>query len=355
MNVYNVKATVITPVSIGNGNQLSPYKDYFIKDGLIHYIYTEKLGIHLVKNEELMDEYVEGVANMNGNRSKFDLLQFIEDKLDLRSSEITRNTLYFYGDPSSKLPINAFIKSPNHQPYIPGSSLKGAIKTALVYTDLEKTPKGENWRKHFFEQLSQINFRDKRDMWKLDALTQDLEKLLKEKAEIQKKGVTERMIITDSKLLQRDALEVVDLKRTQIPVRQEVLRKQSRFDFTLSFPDETWISFGEKMNRFAFNNLSAAGKENEDLFHQVENAFNNNHSTIFIALGFGKGIYLNSILLSLKDYAYNHGKERLFENYLRYLSPKTRKIHIDTFPNTEFKTWQNQSSLGWIKLENTHF
>lgn len=178
MNTYNVKATVITPVSIGNGHQLSPYKDYVIKNGFVHYIDTKKLGELLAKEDGLMDEYVEGVANMDGNRSRFDLQEFIANRLNFDISDITKEKLTFYGDAAAKLPLNTIIKTPNNEPYIPGSSLKGAIKTALVYTDLEKTDEGHSWQQRFFSQLSQIDFRNTREADKLNPLKSDLQQIL---------------------------------------------------------------------------------------------------------------------------------------------------------------------------------
>lgn len=351
MNTYNVKATIITPMSVGNGSQYSPYKDYFIRDGMVHFVDTEKLGRNLSKSEDLMDEYVEGVANMDGNRSRFNLLHFLEKKLQIDSAEIIQRSIDFYGDPNSKLPINGFLKTPNNEPYIPGSSIKGAIKTALVYTDLEKILRGEEWKRQFFNKLSQIDLRDKKETGKLKEITKELEIFLKEKAEVKVEDTIERLAVSDSSSLRKDTLQAVDLKRSQIPVRQEMAKVDSQFYFSLSFPRETWESFGEKINRFAYNNLDAAGKEEEPVFSLLETAFENNHNYVYLALGFGKGIYLNSILLSLKDFACDHGKEALFEDYLKYLSPKSRKMNIDTFPNTEFKTWQDQAALGWIKLE----
>ena len=43
MNNFKIKATVITPVSIGSGIQLSPYKDYFISNNKVHYVDENKL------------------------------------------------------------------------------------------------------------------------------------------------------------------------------------------------------------------------------------------------------------------------------------------------------------------------
>jgi len=356
MKTYKIKATVVTPFSIGDGSQYSPNKDYFIDKGNVCYIDEQKMGELLAKDDELMTEYVDGVVNMEGNRSKFDLKSFIQNRLFVKPEQFIQTELDFYGNELSRLPINGFVKTPNGQPYIPGSSIKGAIKTALVYMDLEKTNTGEKWKENFFRMLSQVNYKrrgyEQFLRRKLKSQLNELEEMLKRKAEKRNSlGFIDRLTLSDSCKIDKKQLEVIDLKRTQIPVRQEVLKMNTNFYFTISSPDEDWQSFGEKLNTFSFNNLSDYEDNRKEVFSQVDNAFDNNHTEIFLPLGFGKGIYLNSILMTLKDYAYDNQKEALFENYLKFLSPRTKNVNISSFPNTTFKTYQDDLPLGWIKLE----
>ncbi|MFA5555365.1 MAG: type III-A CRISPR-associated RAMP protein Csm5 [Phycisphaerae bacterium] len=356
MITYKIKATVVTPISIGDGSQYSPYKDYFIYKGRVYYVDEQKIGELLAKDHQLMTEYVEGVANMEGNRSRFDLKDFIQNRLQMDAEFLNRKELDFYGNALSKLPINGFVKNPNGYPYIPGSSIKGAIKTALIYTDLEKASAGEKWKEDFFRTLSRIDFNrsvnERFLQGRLKKQLDELEFMLKRKAEEKSKsGFIERLAISDSSIIDKNQLQIIDLKRTQIPVRQEALKVNTNFYFTFSSPNEEWESFGEKLNRFAFNNLSDYEDNRKEVFSQVDNAFNNNHGEVFLPLGFGKGIYLNSILMSLKDYAYDNESIRLFENYLKVLSPRTKNMNIYSFPNTFFKTYQDNLPLGWIKLE----
>lgn len=356
MKTYKIKATVVTPVAIGDGSQYSPYKDYFIDRGRVCYIDEQKMGNLLTKDDELMTEYVEGVANMEGNRSRFDLRNFIQNRLSVEPDLLIQNKIKFYGNVLSKLPINGFIKTPNGYPYIPGSSIKGAIKTALVYTDLEKTDAGIEWIDNFFRMLSQVDYNrrgyERVLRRKLENQLNELEDMLKKKAEKRNNlGCIDRLTLSDSCEIDKKQLEVIDLKRTQIPVRQEVLKINTNFYFTISCPDEGWESFGKKLNTFSFNNLSDYEDNRKEVFYQVSNAFDNNHTEVFLPLGFGKGIYLNSILLSLKYYAYDNQKQTLLEKYFKFLSPRTKNINIGSFPNTTFKTYQDDLSLGWIKLE----
>src|SRR5690554_519136 len=355
MNQFKINATVITPISIGNGSELSPYKDYFIDNDKVHYIDENKLSQLLAKDPALMDSYVEGVANMDGNRSNFDLKGFVQNHLSINPFDLVRNSIEFRGNSNAKLPINEAIKTPTGKPYIPGSSLKGAIKTALVYTDLEKTDFGNKWKEDFFRQLERIHFNQypKESFLRTQLKNElnELEKTLKHKAEIQNKqtNLIERLTVSDSTTLEHDNLSVIDLERTKIPVRREALKVGSNFQFEINSPIDDWGLFQEKLNHFA----SIADKSKEKLYNLIENSFDNQTDEAYLAIGFGKGVYLNSILVSLKDFACQNHQKKLFENYLSVLFPKSRNLDIDSFPITEFRTFNKNQALGWIKLEKT--
>lgn len=357
MNQFKINATVITPISIGNGSELSPYKDYFIDNDKVHYIDENKLSQLVAKDPALMDTYVEGVANMDGNRSNFDLKGFVQNHLSINPLDIVRKSIEFQGNSNAKLPINEAMKTPTGRPYIPGSSLKGAIKTALVYTDLEKTDYGNKWKVDFFRQLERIHFNryPKESFFRTQLKNQlnELENKLKHKAEIQNKqtNLIERLTVSDSTTLEHDNLSVIDLERTKIPVRREALKVGSNFQFEINSPIDDWSLFQEKLNRFA----SIADKSKEKLYNLIENSFDNQTDEAYLAIGFGKGVYLNSILVSLKDFAYDKEKESLFENYLSVLFPKSRNLDIDSFPITEFRTFNKNQALGWIKLERIKY
>lgn len=353
MNQFKINATVITPISIGNGSELSPYKDYFIDNDKVHYIDENKLSQLLAKDPALMDSYVEGVANMDGNRSNFDLKGFVQNHLSINPLDIIRNSIEFRGNSNAKLPINEAMKTPTGKPYIPGSSLKGAIKTALVYTDLEKTDFGNKWKVDFFRQLNHVHFnsglKENHLLKSLKSQIDELERKLKAKAEIQNKqtNLIERLTVSDSTTLEHDNLSVIDLERTKIPVRREALKVGSNFQFEINSPIDDWGLFQEKLNRFA----SIADKSKEKLYNLIENSFDNQTDEAYLAIGFGKGVYLNSILVSLKDFACQNHQKKLFENYLSVLFPKSRNLDIDSFPTTVFKTFKEKQLLGWIKLE----
>lgn len=129
----NFKIEILTPVNIGSGELLSPYSDYIYEKGYVYYIDYDFLLEELSQKADslgLMDEFVAIVRSQASSniRSKFKLKSFLE-KVGLDYKK------YFY----KKLPtseevreqVQLHVKSAG-QPYIPGSSLKGAIRTALL-------------------------------------------------------------------------------------------------------------------------------------------------------------------------------------------------------------------------------
>jgi len=77
----------------------------------------------------------EACTTKNNNRSEFDLKDFIENQAAIGNdvSEYAQRSIPFYGlNRNDRREVKCAVKD-NGRPYIPGSSLKGAIKGALLY------------------------------------------------------------------------------------------------------------------------------------------------------------------------------------------------------------------------------
>lgn len=145
----------LTPVFIGSNDskKLSPYSDYVQVDNKIKIIDNEKLSALLSKDLNIVDEYVDGVMEMEESktRSKFDLESFINNKLKIDIDEILKEEYDVIGN-TGKSVINTFIDSSGRY-FIPGSSLKGAFRTALYYYWLEIDENGKSSLKKFTDLL----------------------------------------------------------------------------------------------------------------------------------------------------------------------------------------------------------
>lgn len=137
-----IQLTTATPLHIGNGRSLSPYTDFVVgNDGKVYLIDSQKLNDQLVAvGDEAVDEYVSQIMGCRQPGGVFSLKQFLEKyKIDYR--QIAKFVWETHA-PIQNETIQETIKSTS-KPYIPGSSIKGAIRTALLY--FHRKEEGYSW------------------------------------------------------------------------------------------------------------------------------------------------------------------------------------------------------------------
>ena len=144
MKVYKMSLTTLSPIFIGSGEVLNK-SSYFSSDKEVNVIDEEKLIKALYSRRGLFEEFISDCSSGN-----FSLTTFLDDRLPhykkmdiakyklISHSNILTNNI-FKGRVVKKLnDINVFIKSSEGKPYIPGSSIKGAIRTALIASEIRK-------------------------------------------------------------------------------------------------------------------------------------------------------------------------------------------------------------------------
>lgn len=128
---------MLTPVHIGSGDVIEPY-EYVITDRL-HKINLVKFISSLDPTER--EEFLE-LSSTDMMRTR----KFIKEKARLSevseySTRVSKDAGSIYNDklndPENILSIQTFIKTAE-KPFIPGSSVKGAIRTAMLYSSLNK-------------------------------------------------------------------------------------------------------------------------------------------------------------------------------------------------------------------------
>ena len=120
--------TTLTPLQIGGdqASNLSPVTDFIVKGDIALIINQDKLESLLSEDMEILDEYVRSVKD-----GSFDLENFINNKLDADIEELTSSKIKIEGY-LGKNEVKSFINSVG-KPFIPGSTIKGSIRTAVVY------------------------------------------------------------------------------------------------------------------------------------------------------------------------------------------------------------------------------
>lgn len=370
-----LRITTITPVTIGSGVELSPYADYFIDGNMICFLDKKKVHDKIIqKGNQYLDLYVQGVATgmeMNGNnRSEFDLRSFLlNNKIVQSMDEVVSSKCNATIFSNQKLPIKGIIKSPLAEPYFPGSSVKGALKTILMYNWLktnkdadrmiEEVVKGKEIEKNREKKWIAGNF---------DSLEKKFECFVNDKNELVRSNTIQQ--VTDSKMMPKDSNFVVDCYRAGIPLRFECIAKEQTSEFELTLDNYKWEDLAEQANKYAEDVLEREfalieSDKKMTLYYNFladieEKILETGDGIAYIRIGFGKGYYLNSLGIAIYDYVTQKGNENLYDKFEKFINnqfAKTNKygskqeIDLDDFPKTRLFVTTTKEPLGWIKVE----
>ena len=156
---YKLKLTVVSPLSIGaeRAKLLSPYSDYLVSEDSQHLLYLNKNKLEetIAQDRALLDIYLAEISGLmdNQTRSTFNIGQFIQEKMGGDPATFTRTQVKNRGiSKTARIQIQPIIKSAG-RPYIPGSSLKGAIRTAILYDWLDETQEGARVLKQAYRDI----------------------------------------------------------------------------------------------------------------------------------------------------------------------------------------------------------
>ena len=375
---------MLTPVCIGDGNKINSITDCIYDRNRVYYLNKQKIAERLAGNEELMDRYMSGiVSNMNNNRTEFDLKYFLEKVLRLSQYDYTlysierksktntsRSPYISGGKPQKqrKIEINTIIKNPDRNPYIPGTTLKGAIKTAFLYDWL--LDKNNEWCKKYLQNMN----------------NEEIEKALKE--ELEAEFDSYQLGIHDSsmfdfekkcKIIENKRLSIKTLK-TEIPQSWECILEDKTcetqiWDVRKDNKTYSWEDICRVVNRYTIKQndrekqlLEEASEnsnikyEDEDMkYHLIEfyedmkAEIKNNPDCLFMRIGSGKGYFYNSVALALYD-ADDSRDKRNFKQLLEKSDydkkgKKKSNLNPDEFPITRVIELSDNKPLGWVKLE----
>lgn len=169
MKTINAKIEFLTPVHVGSGVVIEPH-EYFIKDGYLYRLNMNRFINDLSgeKREEFID-YIDRVelvklrtfprdnAIVSPNDSKIK----VGPRLQKEYNEKVKNL-------DNRLEVNLFpINGINQVPYLPGSSLKGAFRTAIIDYFTQELPQNKTHitknERQFENELLQYNWDIKKD------------------------------------------------------------------------------------------------------------------------------------------------------------------------------------------------
>ena len=306
--------------------------------------------------------------------------------LSLKDVEVlAKDVRYFLHLPSNDVrnlrnnarSIRPIIRDPYSRPYIPGSSLKGAIRTALLYHFMKQNPSMverlnreieqyidtmKKKKKRIPRDLSrkmQIDRRNLIDFIEGSFLRSELN--AKGKASKQHTDILRTLRITDSKLLPRDACTLYEVKvyrtvKTQLPPK---LEPKGFSIFLEAIPPNTKIEFEITIDRWLLKKFKktfdledilleslrefSAKIIEEDKWIKLPNLHKPSSQDVNIRIGFGSGLIATSLF-------------SLLDSNLRKIIRDIMKGHFDDeyIPSSRKVVLLNDHPkwlLGWGKLE----
>lgn len=149
----------LTPLFIGAGENatLSPYTDFVQERDQLLYIDHSKLESIWAQDPQLVDEFVHGIrSKMNNTRSGFELKTFIVNRLGIEPKDLAYKSVPISGGKLGQVHIQRHIANAGRQPYIPGSTIKGAMRTAIMFNWLEETPEGKEVVKKVAREIERL-------------------------------------------------------------------------------------------------------------------------------------------------------------------------------------------------------
>lgn len=344
-----VKIKTITPTLIRSGEELSNVTDCVIQENELKIIDKEKL-LNIFKGKDPKSFVVE-LSNtiINEKRTIYDFLNNKKINID----QVTKYTLKVKSkiDPFERRSIYMPITTGN-KAYIPGSTLKGIIRSALLF--------------YYFENLS-------KEQKQLDITQKEIDKALRDDPYDPSTDIMKYIIVKDTSSIPITDLEVYKIERLPhkklsqyilaIPGSKEFYTEIKFNIYNKNLPN-FWNKFFEnkddnlwkalknyslllvKKEIEILERLKNKTQENKDLFNnliehykKIEERLENN-KVVYIPIGFGKTYYFNSLGYFLP------------ESVLKDKVITKRNILPKFFPSTRWalKLGEKYYPLGWCVL-----
>ncbi|AEF96879.1 CRISPR-associated RAMP protein, Csm5 family [Methanotorris igneus Kol 5] len=363
-----MKLEMLSPLHIGSGETLTP-ADFIANESEIIVLDLNKLFNMLISIGANIDEITEILETESYPWKK------ILKKYNLNPKEFERYSLKLIGNKGKySMQVRAFIKSGGY-PYIPGSSIKGAIRTAIMYKIVKNNPELLNQAvRKLYNEVKDLNSRGigrvikTADNWLEARIFGCNNRGYYEP----KKDTLKGLIIRDSERISPRKLKVYGVwtigERGTIPQYVEGLENvKIDFEFTIdenllklnygefngTLKDINWEfienalrEFYEEVIKVELREIHKYGRYRDEVLEFYQDMQMKLESgEIPIRIGWGSGWYSTTLGVLLKTHPN-------FENLRRKLglgrNPKTKKI-VNDFPKT--RRVANKKPLGWCFLK----
>ncbi len=355
---YKLKLITQSPVFIGSGEKITTI-DYFQEGNEIYVvdfdeflkIYYEVAGGNYKKCSEELTRFIK--KNLyNGKLKNKELFYRKEIRDEIRKRKAYIRKIYSDNIEGRDIQINEFINSAG-RPYIPGSSIKGAIRTAIIYYILKKNA---NIRNQLFKEIDRTLYHK--------GLGEIVEKVLygldsKDKSKDLLKGlqITDSEFINDVKVKYVKSWSLSTWK-SKVPMNLECVDADVAISAEMNI-NENLLKHSKVEDEFfkisKENILSAIKEFCQDLidheikkterYKEIQNFYSRLYDDHYIILG-GYASFLSKTVSILIE------KENK-ELWLKIKRKNERKYKRSFLTCRNFITQRNEpkAPLGWVKIE----
>ncbi|HDK7159186.1 type III-A CRISPR-associated RAMP protein Csm5 [Clostridium botulinum] len=354
--ILNLKGQVLTPVHIGCGKKYSPYLDIIKNENKITVLDEEKIIEKLVLNDEIFEEYINILKNKSPNAiEKYNIINILKNN-KIEIGEVKKYDLICGNSFNNLIDVNQSIKTKGI-PYIPGSSIKGSIRTALIYNkllkngiDFGKIKEISNLKNKYYCYLGQDIFRqnDKLiydDIMK-NLLVRDTDIISNNEVKVYlcrainlyesiKNGNISTSVKSLNECIQKDTKITFS-----IIIKNSLISKEELYNNINNFYEKILLKEIQEIEKLKLNVIISQYKL---LLNEI-NEFRKYNNGFILRIGGMKGIFSNTIdsILSEKELEYIRNAH------------KNKRKKTGEFPTTKWcvmDEYENiQTTLGWIKI-----
>jgi CRISPR-associated protein Csm5 len=376
---HHVKLKVITPVAIGDGETLSPISDFTMhpnKRASVLKLNQKKFEKELVQVPGGITDFINRIRENDGQNSNKLLYGFVRDTFKGQDpfQFFHEEAVEVVGDENLR-ELKTCIKEKD-KPYIPGSTLKGAIKSALLYHWLKNSPS-------VVDRIIEYVLSDDTPRKRKQAIEKELEAFLENVRDGKNKRlsfsalrITDAMVEGQMAWYHCNRFHLKKSTANDVPIFLEAIKSDASGEFVLCVEDNKLISSShealapfkrgdlssvfEILNQYSSDNLryELAHNENSELFgyerqlsELLDRIKSSNNCLAVLPIGFGKSNFYQSIGLIIRQ-----KDKEAFEEYIQLFDmgkkPNKRKGETPQkdLPLTRTLITSSKVPLGWIML-----
>jgi CRISPR-associated protein Csm5 len=213
---YRLVVQTLSPVHIGSGVKLGK-ADFILRNGQVHVIDENKLLAWILDQpnaEQLALVLADDLRNPNGGVRKF-LNERFRGNLD----SIVAYRLSYQGNPKD---ISVFNKNPESEAYIPGSSIKGVLRSGLLRGKmLGNAGLRDKAAKAIKNGANRLPLRTHSDEIQANLFSSGTDR----KSRWPNFDINRLLLARDSRVYDPDALEIVPVKTMSVQLRGNLVAK----------------------------------------------------------------------------------------------------------------------------------